>query len=228
MQSAPEGHPAVVRNRKELANGLFTFSLDPPAAVRGTFHTPGQYHRLAVEGVGESYFAMASAPTASLFDYLARAGSSVADALIDGAEVTVTAIVGPGFPLQAARGYDVLLVATGTGIAPIRSVIETLLPQRSSFGRVQLVYGARTQSELAFSAEFESWSRAGIGLHLTLSAGHAAWSGEVGRVQQRLTALELAPGRTFAFLCGQNAMELEVTERLQSLGLATQHICVNH
>ncbi len=228
MPFAPESHPAVVRNRKELANGLFTFSLDPPDAVRGTFHTPGQYHRLAVEGVGEAYFAMASAPTARLFDYLARTGSSVADALIDGAKVSVEAVAGPGFPLQRARGHDVLMVATGTGIAPIRSVIETLMPARSSFGRVQLVYGVRTKPELAFASEFAAWAAAGINLHLTISTKHAGWSGETGRVQKRLAALSLTPAHTFAFVCGQTEMELEVTEILQSLGLGAEHIFLNH
>ena len=219
-------HPAFLRNRRELASGLFTISLDPPEAVRATFHTPGQYHRLAIDGVGESYFALASAPHALTFEYLVRGGSPVADAMADGVAVTLSAVAGPGFPLEKAVGHTVIMVATGTGIAPIRSVIQTLLPQRERFGRVQLVYGARTEAELAFSSEFKTWARAGLELHLTLSAKHQGWQGEVGRVQQRLAKLEKTDA--FAFLCGQAEMEAEVAGVLVSQGLDATRIFVNH
>ncbi len=220
------GHPAFLRNRRELAGGLFTFSIEPPAAVRSTFHTPGQYHRLAIDGVGESYFALASAPDAATFEYLARTGSPLADAFVDGVSVQVSEVVGPGFPLQLACGHNLVLVATGTGIAPIRSVILKLLPQRQAFGRVQLVYGVREASEFAFSSEFDAWAEAGLELHLTLSSKHAGWSGEVGRVQQRLPVLALE--EAFAFLCGQTTMETEVTELLVRQGLDATRIFVNH
>lgn len=220
------GHPAFLRNRRDLAGGLFTFSIDPPEAVRGTFHTPGQYHRMAIDGVGESYFALASAPNATTFEYLARTGSLLADAFVDGVSVQVSEVIGPGFPLQMARGHNLILVATGTGIAPIRSVIHTLLPHRSAFGRVQLVYGVRTEPEFAFSTEFEAWAEAGLELHLTLSSKHAGWAGEVGRVQQRLPVLTLDDA--FAFLCGQTTMETEVTDLLVRQGLDATRIFVNH
>jgi len=219
-------HPAFLRNRRELANGLFTISLDPPEAVRATFHTPGQYHRLTIEGVGESYFALASAPTATTFEYLVRGGSTVADAMVDGLAVALSAVAGPGFPLQQAVGHHLIMVATGTGIAPIRSVIQTILPQRARFGRVQLVYGARTEPELAFSSEFEAWASAGLELHLTLSSKHPGWKGEVGRVQQRLSPLEKTGA--FAFLCGQAEMETEVAGLLVSQGVEAARIFLNH
>ena len=220
------GHPALLRNRRELASGLFTFTLDPPDTVRGTFHTPGQYHRLSVAGVGESYFALASAPSASSFEYLARTGSDVADALVEGAEVSISELVGPGFPLHRARGQSLLMVATGTGIAPIRSVIHTLLADRGQVGRVQVVYGARTPAELAFSSEYEAWVTAGLELHLTVTAKHAGWVGEVGRVQARLAALVFDDPTVF--LCGQSAMESEVAEILQENGVIPAKIFLNH
>ncbi len=223
---ADDGHPALVRNRRELAEGLFTFSLDPPDAIRGTFHTPGQYHRLAVGGVGESYFALASSPESATFEYLARAGTPVADALVDGVAVTVSGVMGPGFPLDAARGHNLLMVATGTGIAPIRAVIQWVQQRRAQYGRVRLVYGVRTERELAFASELTTWADAGIELHITLSAVQPGWAGEVGRVQQRLASLELDD--TFAFLCGQPTMESEVTEILVKLGLEPSRIFINH
>lgn len=223
---ADDGHPALVRNRRELAEGLFTFSLDPPDAIRGTFHTPGQYHRLTVDGVGESYFALASTPASATFEYLARAGTPVADALVDGVAVTVSGVMGPGFPLGAASGHNLLLVATGTGIAPIRSVIQCVLHRRAEYGRVQLVYGVRTEAELAFASELTAWADAGIELHITLSTKQPGWAGEVGRVQQRLAPLELDD--TFAFLCGQPTMESEVSEILVKRGLDPSRIFINH
>lgn len=221
-----DAHSTILRNRRELANGLFTFTLAPPDAIRDTFHTPGQYHRLAVNGAGDSYFALASAPATTPFEYLARSGSPLADALVDGATVHVSAVLGPGFPLVRARGHDVLLVATGTGIAPIRSVIRTLLPLRTTFGQVHLVYGVRSDSEFAYASEFSAWAAAGIELHLTLSRRHGGWHGEVGRVQQRLGALTL--NDAYAFLCGQPIMEREVTHQLARQGLESARIFVNH
>ena len=223
---ADDGHPALVRNRRELAEGLFTFSLDPPNAIRGTFHTPGQYHRLAVDGVGESYFALASTPDSPTFEYLARSGTPVADALVDGVAVSMSGVMGPGFPLDEAKGHSVLLVATGTGIAPIRSVIQCVLQRRSQFVRVQLVYGVRTEAELAFTSEYATWVNAGIELHITLSAKQPGWAGEVGRVQVRLAAVELDD--TFTFLCGQTTMESEVSEILVKRGLDARRIFINH
>ncbi len=223
---ADDGHPALVRNRRELAGGLFTFSLDPPEAIRGTFHTPGQYHRLAVDGVGESYFALASAPDSPSFDYLARSGSPVADGLTDGVAVVVSGVMGPGFPLEAAKGHNLLLVATGTGIAPIRSAIQCVLARRAKYGRVTLIYGVRNEAEVAYRSELPAWVAAGIETRVTLSAGHATWAGEVGRVQQQLAMVPLDD--TFAFLCGQPTMEAEVSEILVKLGLDAQRICINH
>jgi NAD(P)H-flavin reductase len=89
-----------------------------------------------------------------------------------------------------------------------------------------VVYGVRTEVEFAFSDEFTAWADAGLELHLTLSARHPGWKGEVGRVQQRMQAVPIEDA--YVFLCGQAEMEREVSEMLVKRGVSEARIFVNH
>ncbi len=225
-------YPVTVRHRVARDNGLFTFSLEAPAGLLRSFQAAGQYHRIMVEQVGESFFAPASSPAESArrgrVDYLARSGSAVANGLVDGASVSVSELMGAGFPLQLANDRHLVLVATGTGIAPIRSVLASWA-EHPKARTVDLVYGVREQSEFSFGHDFETWAALGLRAHLTLSRHHPGWHGEVGRVQQRAAALALPnPRETVVFICGQSQMEHEVSDVLRQKGVPAEHIVVNH
>lgn len=139
-------------------------------------------------------------------------------------------IRGAGFALAAQAGRDLLLVAAGSGIAPLRAVLQRLLRQRQQFGHVALYYGERTESDFAYRGELEALRAAGVAVELVLSRPSAGWRGGVGYVQDQLRALPppwLGPG-TVALLCGQSGMISEVTALLAAHRVPPSQILMNY
>src|SRR5262245_50685805 len=120
---------ARVASISPAAEGLVHVSLDVSREVAASHTAPGQYVKLEKDGLGESFFAIASRPnpTGDRFDFLLKSGSALADAiaaLAPGDVIHTTVAQGKGFPLDRAHGCDVVLVATGSGISPVRSLIQ--------------------------------------------------------------------------------------------------------
>ena len=133
--------------------------------------------------------------------------------------------MGPGFPLDRARGRNLLVVGTGTGFAPLRSVLLTLGQERSAFGQVNGGYGVLTPAHLAFGPELSGWAQAGMKIVPTVTTGAPGWTGAVGQVQ---ALLDLLPtGDAVAFLCGQGEMVKEVTDLLGQRGLPPDRVFLN-
>jgi NAD(P)H-flavin reductase len=131
-----------------------------PAALAEAHERPGQVVK-ARTPAGEGFFALASAPAAGAVDLLLKRGGKVADALAaaarPGATVELTAPFGNGFPVEEADGRDVLLFAAGSGIAPVRALVQHLLSHRDRFGRATLFYGQRHGAEFAYRDEAVAW-----------------------------------------------------------------------
>jgi NAD(P)H-flavin reductase len=226
-------HTVTVAALFPAADGLTELVLDLRGTpLVGSHRTPGQYVRLSLPGVGESPFAIASAPVpgGSRWDFLLKGGSSVPDALVQlplGSAVLARAPEGEGFPLDAARGRDLLLFATGSGISSIRSVIESVRRERAAFGRVTLYFGVRTPSAFAYAHELQEWEAAGIRVVRTVSQpGASGWQGLTGYVQAHLTE-ERAEGAV-AFVCGQSSMVEGVMGALEGRGLTRERIHLNY
>lgn len=216
---------ASVLTRRVVA-GTVHVRLGAPAQVTGSFKAPGQYLHVRV-GARSGPFAPASAPHEPL-ELLFKPGSPVTDALAAleiGAKLEVTAATGPGFPLDKAKGHALLLVASGTGQAPMRSVIECVRRRRGEFGPVTLLLGVKDSAHLAFSEEHALWQHEGIEVHATLSQADAGWSGRQGRVQLHLPEGSFA--KTVAFLVGQREMVEEVMGELKRRGLPAEQIFLN-
>lgn len=218
------------------ADSLTELALDlRGTSLVGTHRRPGQYVRLALPGVGEGMFAIASAPEpgGTRWDFLLKGGSAVPDALVQlplGSAVQARAPEGEGFPLEAARGKDLLLFATGSGISSIRSVIESVRRERAAYGEVTLYFGVRTPNAFAYASEFRHWEEAGIRVVRTVSQpGASDWQGLTGYVQAHV-AEEHARGaaRTVAFVCGQSSMVQGVMQALAQRGLPRERIFLNY
>ncbi|MEW6430616.1 MAG: NAD-binding oxidoreductase [Myxococcota bacterium] len=225
----PGWHRATITTLDDAGPGLVHLSLAVPRDVASKFHTAGQYHRLRASSLEEAVLAIASTPGEAPFEYLVkRAGAGAA--LLDGAKagdaVEVTPPEGPGFPLHLARGRNLVLVATGTGFAPIRSVLRAVARERAAFGRVTALYGVTSRAHLAWQAELDAWAAQGLTVLPTLTAADASWTGRVGRVQQHLA--ELLVDDAVAFLCGQRAMVDEVRDALARRGLPPERVYLNH
>jgi NAD(P)H-flavin reductase len=177
---------------------------------------------------GSGLYALASRPgAADGLELLVKRGTAVSDALCElgaGSTLEVSEAQGEGYPMDRARGGDLLLVAAGAGIAPIRSAVLEVLARRHDFGRVALYYGERTADDLAYVREMTSWELAGITVHRVLSQARGSWIGPMGHVQDVIDAAAIDPRRTRAFVTGMAAMVRDVGERLVALGLSPERI----
>jgi len=218
---------ASVLARREVA-GTVHVELELPPPVKASFQRPGQYLLVQVGSI-HGPFAPASAPgELGPLELLFKPGTPLTDALgrLDaGATVKVSLASGAGFPLAEAKGKALLLVASGTGQAPMRSVIESVRRHRADYGPVTLLLGVRDSEHLAFADEQHAWERDGIELHVTLSRGEPEWQGRKGRVQLHLPAGDLSG--TVAFLVGQREMVAEVVAELERRGLPRKQIFLN-
>lgn len=225
-------HEGTVVSNARAAAGLHTVHVDVAGTpLQGAHSLPGQYLKLSIDELGEGVFAIASGPdvTGRAFELLVKEGSPVSDALISaarGTKVKLTAPEGNGFPLERARGRDVILFATGSGISAIRSLLMVLLKDRDAYGRVTLYFGARTPRAFAYEPEFEEWARHRITLVRTVSEQSApGWQGLRGYVQHHLPEDGLHDA--VAFVCGQEQMVEDVRGSLRERGMPDENIFLN-
>ena len=194
------------------------------------FHfLPGQFLELSVFGCGEAPFCIASSPTrpATLQTTVRRTGQ-LTDALHDlgsGAEVGLRGPFGNGFDVEAAHGKDLLFVAGGIGLPPLRSLIWNVLDQRACFGKVTILYGARTSPDLVYKRELEDWAkRPDLDLHITVDVGDAHWKGTVGVVSVLFEQIDLHPESTLAYVCGPPIMIRFVVRDLIARGFKEEAV----
>jgi NAD(P)H-flavin reductase len=205
-----------------------------PAAARAHVRA-GQVVKIRVEGLGDGFFALASAPDPSgIAELLLKRGGRVADAAIaaavPGAELSLTAPFGNGFPVEEAEGRDVLLFAAGSAIGPIRALVQHVSAHRARFGRVTLFYGQRRGAEFAYRAEHLDWERRGVRVVLCPSGEDDAWQGLRGRVQQVARSLAFGgapPGDAVGFVAGMHAMVEDVRRTLAVAGIPPERVHAN-
>jgi NAD(P)H-flavin reductase len=222
----------VVEARDET-HTLRALTLDG-AAVAALHLTPGQVVKVK-NAAGEGYFALANAPGTGRLDLLVRRGGAVGDELIAGAkpggEVQATAPFGRGFPVAEGRDRDVLLFAAGSGISPMRALVQHITAARDGFGRVVLFYGERADHDFAYAAEREHWTARGVQVVLCASRPSAEWAGPKGYVQDVAKKLEFAAvdaGGAVAYLCGMKGMVSSVRDTLASHGLPVERTYLNY
>jgi NAD(P)H-flavin reductase len=135
---------------------------------------------------------------------------------------------GSTWPLEEASGRDVVIVAGGLGMAPLRPVLHALLRRPRDEGRISLCYGTRTPDDLLYRRELGSWaSRAGLDLHLTVDAGAPGWQGNVGVVTTLLRRAAIDPAGAMAMICGPEVMMRFTIAELQRLGMPEPAIWVS-
>jgi len=193
----------------------------------------GQALKVFHEGVS-AYFAIASAyGNGRAPELLLRRGGGIADALIaslqPGSLIEYEGPGGPGFPLEHARGRDVLLVAAGSGLSAIRAVVDTLLDDRAAYERIALFYGQEREDELAYAAQREGWAAAGVDVTVCLHGDEPRWRGSRGFVQDVIIARGpgVRPEDAVAYLCGMPGMIEGVRDALAPLGLPNGRTYLN-
>ena len=183
---------------------------------------PGQFNMLYPFGVGEAAISL-SAFQGGALTHTVRSVGPVSEALKrsePGTQVGVRGPFGRGWPMHRARGRDVVVVAGGIGLAPLRPAIHAILAERAAFGQVRVLYGARSPGDRLFVAELEDWdARADLDLAVTVDYADAGWRGRVGFVTALLPHIRFDPDNTLALMCGPEVMMRAVAGKLVARGV---------
>ncbi len=205
-------HPARIVAIKEEAYAIATYTLvfeDETFRLRYRFQ-PGQFNMLYLPGIGEVAISISSDPNEP--EHLAhtiRYAGNVTRAiglLKVGDKIGVRGPYGSAWPMARLQGQDVYIVTGGIGLAPLRPVLYDIMRHRADFGRVILLYGARTPGDMLYTDEFETWQSHNIQLHTTVDRADPHWRGQVGVVPMLFYHLRLDPNRTIVLTCGPEIM----------------------
>lgn len=225
MAPVPYGVHSVSRETADT----FTLLLEPQnGALLGSFQ-PGQFSMLWSFGVGEVAISMSGdTDDATRLVYTIRSVGQASRALVTarpGVSVGVRGPFGTGWPIDAARGRDVIIVAGGVGLAPVRPVIYRVLRHRGEYGRLIILYGTRRPRDLLFRKELAVWPRqADTQVLTTVDSGGQEWRGHVGVVTTLFRYARLQPARSVAMVCGPEIMMRFAARELEAQGVPTSDI----
>jgi len=208
--------------------------------TRRVSFVPGQVAVLRAAAGAEkgrpSYFAFASAPADPELEFLIKhaGGDTSRDQpllydLRAGDEVELVEIVGHGFAIDAQRGRDLVFIAMGTGVAPLRSALRHALGRPDDFGQIFVLYGAHTPEDFCYRDETESWQAAGVELRQVISKPDGSeWAGSTGYVQSLLDSVMPSLSDPVTFVCGSREMIEHTRDRLQQMGLEPERVLTNY
>ena len=203
---------ATIQDIIQETSNILTFRvvLNDEQKMREFSFQPGQVGQLSVFGVGESTFVINSPPTRK--DYLQfsvmRTGE-VTQRLHQmniGDQIGVRAPLGNGFPVEKLKAHDILFIAGGIGMAPLRTLLLYMLDNRRDYGDITLIYGARSPEDLCYTYEFDEWRSSGVRLVLTVDREFPDWKERVGFVPTVLTEEAPSSYNCIAVTCGPPIM----------------------
>jgi NAD(P)H-flavin reductase len=222
----PEPYRAV-RVTRELHDTV-TLELAPVSGKRPAFE-PGQFNMLYAFGVGEAAISISGDPSdEGTFVHTVRdvgATSKALSALEAGAMAGLRGPFGTGWPVEGAIGSDVVLVAGGLGLAPLRPAIYHILANRERYGRVSILYGCRNPGDILFRYELEEWrQRLDLDLMVTVDHADASWHGNVGVVPALIRRVSFDAHETVAMVCGPEIMMRYAVNALRGAGVGDRRI----
>jgi NAD(P)H-flavin reductase len=227
-QDAMLPSPFVVREVAKETYDTFTLTLEPQNGG-GTGFLPGQFSMLWVFGVGELPISISgNAAEPEHLVYTIRSVGAATHALVSQKVGTVVGVRGPygtAWPVEAARKRDLIIIAGGIGLAPLRPVIYEVLNHRSDYGRLVLLYGARSPRDLLYRKDLKMWARQDDTQVLTtVDYGGLSWRGQVGVVTTLFKFARLQPAKSVAMVCGPEIMMRFVLRELDSVGLRREDV----
>ena len=210
---------------------LFEIKLDDGSELG---HKPGQFVEVSVFGIGEAPISISSSPTRTkTFELCVRKLGNVTRSLHNlevGAKVGIRGPFGKGFDANSMKGKDLLFIAGGLGIAPLRSLFNYVLDNRKDFGRVTLLYGCKEPKELLFGDELTSLaSRHDVEFKSTVNwcPENEVWSGGIGVITTLIPQVQFDPDGTLAILCGPPVMYKFVIADLKTRNMPDDHIIMS-
>jgi NAD(P)H-flavin reductase len=213
--------------RRELSDTV-TLNLVPLAGSRPAFE-PGQFNMLYAFGIGEVAISVSgNRADEAGFVHTVRAVGAVSGAIAKlevGACVGVRGPFGTGWPVAAAEGSDLVIVAGGLGLAPLRPAIYHVLANRGRYGRVVILFGCRNPGDMLYRRELEQWrQRLDVEIEVTVDHADTEWRGNVGVVPGLIARAEFDPDDTVALVCGPEVMMRFTVGALRDAGVHPDRI----
>jgi len=229
MMPEKKSQTLVIAGIRDQARITRSFNL---RTIRPIDFTPGQVAILQAKDQAPAYFAFASAPEDRDLEVLVKQKAGASSIIYDmcvGEELELLGIAGHGFKLDDMKGRDLVFVAMGTGVAPLRSALRHVLRRKREFGRLVVLYGARTPDDFCYRDETDAWEDAGVELRQVISRpdGHD-WSGPTGYVQSLLDNVLPELASPVALICGSLEMIDQTRDRLSKMGFKPDEILTNY
>jgi anaerobic sulfite reductase subunit B len=232
--SAAVPHPYRVVSRRVDTPDTVTVELQHDAGPLPAF-APGQFAMLTAYGIGEVPISVSAVGDAGdgrarRQAHTVRAVGAVSRALHGtppGGVVGVRGPFGTGWDVQSAAGHDVVVVAGGIGLAPLRPVLHAVLADRSSYGRVTLMVGGRSPADLLYPDELRRWDAMGVDVGVIVDRPGEGWTGHVGVVTALIPAARFDPAGSVAFVCGPEVMMRFTAQALIARGVPASTVRVS-
>lgn len=205
-------HPAIITSIQPEAPGISTYTIEfQDPALRGLYRfQPGQFNMLFVPGIGEVAISISSDPSDSsaLLHTIRIAGNvtRAIDRLKIGDVIGLRGPYGSVWPMDRARGGDVIFVGGGIGLAPLRPAIYQAINHRAEYGKVTILVGARAPADLLYPLEYDVWRENDIDVIVTVDRADETWKERVGVVPMLFYSLRPDPKRTTLLTCGPEIM----------------------
>ena len=224
--------PFEVRHVARETGDTFTLTLAPLAEPRFRPFAPGQFNMLYVFGVGEVPISISGDPARpeQLVHTIRAVGatSRALQKLQKGSWVGVRGPFGTSWPVDQAHGHDVILISGGIGLAPIRPAIYHVLLHRALYGRIVILYGARTPRDMLYPKELREWrSRFDVMVDVTVDRATIEWQNAVKVVTKMVQRSPFDPQSAMAFICGPEVMIRYVAQALEQRGTSPSSIFVS-
>jgi len=224
-------HIAVIEKIIDETPAVKTFHFnfkDEKLREEFTFES-GQFAEYSVFGVGEAPFCISSSPTRKdHLEFAMQRVGKVTNALHRlgvGAEIGLRGPYGNSFPLDVLQGKNLVFVGGGIGLAPLRSLIWNVVDNRGRYGKIDIVYGARSPADLCFKYDLDAWEKDGsIGMVTTIDREHPDWTGKVGLVPKVLEEVGPSPDNAVAIVCGPPIMIRFTFPSLAKLGFTPEQM----
>lgn len=218
--------PFLVKDREQETADTWTLTLEPVTGEASPV-APGQFMMVYAFGIGEVPISVSRTPDGDgSLGLTVRNVGAVTHAICrcePGRSIGLRGPFGNNWPVAAAHGADVLVIAGGIGLAPLRPVVLSTLARRRDYDTVVLLYGARTPADLLYTREFDEWGRH-IVVETTVDAASGDWQGRVGVVSKLIAGATIRPEQTTAFVCGPEIMMRFTVDALRARGIAPERI----
>ena len=221
--------PYRIKRLHRETKDTFTLDLVPGHGHEMFSFLPGQFNMLYVFGVGEVPISISSDPqNTSTFQHTVRLVGCVTKAMVEAKRGDLVGVRGPfgsPWPIEKAKDSDLVIVAGGIGLAPLRPALYRLMAERQKYRRIVLLYGARTPDDILYARELERWrGRFDMDIHITVDQAGRDWRGNVGVVTPLIARAPFDPANTVALVCGPEVMMRFAVLELQRRGVPTVSI----